>query len=301
MAKFIIYTYQFSPLLTLFDSVEESEAAMKRKNEVFEELFADFNSLCLTNGRGKASRRSLPLEGVNNKQFILFHLGDPKRVPLEKIVDGKFVNTSDTTSPHCMILIDNRKDIQRIYIEKKATAFQGNTDRIARFLQLNFNHLLSKKHLSMIIRHEYSERLFWEYVTTHAKKIKSIEFFIPYPNLPRVSDNVNEGLREIATDYNSNLKLRLEAPALGRIANLDPGDERLQSFAKTNARSGVPIKIEQEGIKGFIQCGKNVYQSIELPDKMSQLTEEDFKDHLFGDNMEYIANHLGNDVRPAAQ
>ena len=301
MAKFIIYTYQFSPLLTLFDSVEESEAAMKRKNEIFEELFADFNSLCLTNGRREVSKRSLPLEGVNNKQFILFHLGDPKRVPLEKIVDGKFVNTSDTTSPHCMILIDNRKDIQRIYIEKKATAFQGKTDRIARCLQLNFNKLLSKKHLSMIIRHEYSERSFWDYVTTRAKKIKSVEFFIPYPNLPRVSDNVNEYLKEIATDYNSNLKLRLEASVFGRIGDLNPSDERLQAFAKTNARSGVPIKIGEEGVKGLIHCGKNVYQSVELPDQMSQLKAEDFQGDLFGNNMEYIASLLHNDVRPAAQ
>lgn len=300
MAKFIIYTYQFSPLLTLFDTVEESTAAMERKNELFEELFTDFKSLRITQGEGSA-KRTYPLEGVNNKQFILFHIGDPKRVPLHKIVDGKFVDTSDTTSPHCMVLIDNRKDVQRIYIEKKMSAFRGKTDRIAKILQENFNVLLAEKHLRLDIGNEYREQVFWNYISMHAKEIQSIEFFIPYPNLPRVSEYVEEVLNEMQVDYNCSLNVRMNAPGNGRMSLPDQSDKRMRYFVTADARSGVPIKVKRYGERGFSECGKNVYQSMDLPDNVSQLKEDDFNSSQREATIKDLINLLGEDVRPAAQ
>lgn len=300
MAKFIIYTYQFSPLLTLFDTVEESTAAMERKNEIFEELFTDFKSLRITQGEGSA-KRTYPLEGVNNKQFILFHIGDPKRVPLHKIVDGKFVDTSDTTSPHCMVLIDNRKDVQRIYIEKKMSAFRGKTDRIAKILQENFNVLLAEKHLRLDIGNEYREQVFWNYISMHAKEIQSIEFFIPYPNLPRVSEYVEEVLNEMQVDYNCSLNVRMNAPGNGRMSLPDQSDKRMRYFVTADARSGVPIKVKRYGERGFSECGKNVYQSMDLPDNVSQLKEDDFNSSQREATIAYLTNLLKEDARPAAQ
>ena len=300
MAKFIIYTYQFSPLLTLFNSEEESTAAMERKNEVFEELFTDFESLRITQGEG-AAKRVYPLEGVNNKQFILFHIGDPKRVPLHKIVDGKFVDTSDTTSPHCMVLIDNRKDVQRIYIEKKMSAFRGKTDRVAKILQNRFNALLYDKHLRLDIGNEYREQVFWNYISMHAEEIQSIEFFLPYPNLPRVSENVEEVLNEMQVDYNCSLNVRMNALGNGRMSLPNQSDKRMRYFVTADARSGVPIKVKRYGERGFSECGKHVYQSVDLPDDVSQLKEEDFKGSRGEATTRNLKNLLGEDVRPAAQ
>lgn len=300
MAKFIIYTYQFSPLLTLFDTVEESTAAMEQKNEIFEELFTDFKSLRITQGEGSA-KRTYPLEGVNNKQFILFHIGDPKRVPLHKIVDGKFVDTSDTTSPHCMVLIDNRKDVQRIYIEKKMSAFRGKTDRVAQILQDNFNALLAEKHLRLDIGNEYREQVFWNFISMHAEEIRSIEFFIPYPNLPRVSDNVAEVFKEMQVDYNCSMNVRMNAPGNGRMSLPNQSDKRMRYFVTADARGGVPIKVKLDGQRGICECGKNVHQSVDLPDKVSQLKAEDFNESQIKAIIAYLISLLNVDVRPAAQ
>lgn len=300
MTKFIIYTYQFSPLLTIFDTVEESTAAMQRKNEIFEELFTDFKSLRITQGEG-AAKRVYPLEGVNNKQFILFHIGDPKKVPLHKIVDGKFVDTSDTTSPHCMVLIDNRKDVQRIYIEKKMSAFRGKTDRVAKILQENFNILLTEKHLRMDIGNEYREQVFWSFISLHEKDIRSIEFFLPYPNLPRVSDNVAEVLKEMQVDYNCSMNVRMNAPENGRMSLPNQSDKRMRYFVTADAIGGVPIKVKLDGQRGFSECGKHVYKSVDLPDNVSQLKEEDFNSSQREATIAYLINLLKGDVRPVAQ
>lgn len=308
MARFIIYTYQFGPIVPGPDSIHfpldfNPNEIMAKKNELFEGLFADFNTLCLWDGK-ESEELPLPLEGIINKQFISFHLGDPKKVPLEKIVDGKFVKTFDTTSPHCMILIDNRKDIQRIYIEKKKAAFGGNTERIAKILEYSFNAKLRNEHLYMEIGHEYSENTFWDYIKSKPLGIKSIRFYIPYPNLSRVSDavlRVDENIVQLNKRHNSQTLLQMDAAEGGILAGLTPDNPDIQGLLSSNARAGKYVPVQPVGQKSYTLCGKRSPLSVDLPDKMSQLTAEDFKDHLFGDNMEYIASLLGNDVRPVAQ
>ena len=308
MAKFILYTYQFGPIVPGPESIPypldfNPDEIMAKKNELFEGLFADFNALCLRDGK-ESEEQPLPLEGANNKQFIIFHLGDPKKVSLHKNVNGKFVKTFDTTSPHCMILIDNRKDIQRIYIEKKKAAFGGNTDRIARILEHGFNAKLRNEHLYMEIGHEYSENAFWDYIKSKPLGIKSIRFYIPYPNLPRVSDavlRVDENIVQLNKRHNSQALLQMDAAEGGILAGLTPENADIQGLLSSNARAGKYVPVQPVGQKSYTLCGKKSHLSVDLPDKMSQLTAEDFKDHLFGDNMEYIANHLSNDVHPAAQ
>lgn len=306
MAKFILYTYQFGPIVPGPDSLPfkvdfNTEEVMAKKNELFERLFADFNALCLRDGK---ELEDLPLEGANNKQFIIFHLGDPKKVSLDKNVNGKFVKSFDTTSPHCMILIDNRKDVQRIYIEKKRAAFGGNTDRIAKILQSSFNTKLRNEHLYIEIGHEYSENAFWKFIKSKPLGIKSIRFYIPYPNLPRISDqvlDVDEKLVQLNKRHNSQTLLQMDAAKDGILAGLDPEDPTLQRLLKASARSGKYVPVKPVGQKGYTLCGKKSHLSVELPDKISQLKAEDFKGDLFGNNIEYIADLLGEDIRPVAQ
>ena len=93
----------------------------------------------------------------------------------------------------------------------------------------------------------------------------------------------------------------MDAAKDGILAGLDPEDPILQRLLKASARSGKYVPVKPVGQKGYTLCGKKSHLSVELPDKISQLKAEDFKGDLFGNNIEYIADLLGEDIRPVAQ
>lgn len=298
MAKFIVYTYQFGPIVpekqTLPFEPEtpiDTDALMARKGEIFEQIFADFKRVRIFEGK-ESDPKMLPIEGVNNKRLILFHLGDPKRIPLVTISEeGKFVNSSAPSAPHCLIIIDNRKDVQRIYIEKKQAAFNANTDRIAKALERSFNCQLRKEHLYMKINHEYSSTAFWDFIKSHECGIKSLIFQIPYPNLPRVSDYI-----KVLKDLNKSLKcetiLKLDAAKEGILSGVTRENPHINGLVEASAQSGATISVKGAGDKNYTLCGKKDRKCVELDNSFSGLTQEDFSNNLFNDSYERLARFL---------
>lgn len=298
MAKFIVYTYQFGPIVpekhTLPFEPEtpiDTDALMARKGEIFEQIFADFKRVHIFEGR-KSYPKMLPIEGVNNKQFIIFHLGDPKRIHLETISEeGRFVHSFAASAPHCLIIIDNRKDVQRIYIEKKRGAFNANTDRIAENLEGSFNCQLRKEHLYMKINHEYSSTAFWDFIQSHECGIKSLIFQIPYPNLPRVSDYIKI-LKELNKSLKCETRLKLEAAKGGILSGVTRENPHINGLVEASAHSGATISVKGAGDKNYTPCGKKDRKWVELGNDFSRLTQENFSSGLFNDSLERLASVL---------
>lgn len=299
MAKFIVYTYQFGPIVPEEQMLPfepetpiDADALMARKGEIFEQIFADFKRVRIFEGK-ESEPKMLPIEGVNNKQFILFHLGDPKQIALEEISEeGKFVHSSAPSAPHCLIIIDNRKDVQRIYIEKKRAAFNANTDSIAKILERSFNCQLRKEHLYMKINHEYSSTAFWKFIRSRPHGIKSIIFKIPYPNLPRVSDNVEELLKKLNKSANSDATLKLEAAKKSILSGVTPDNPYINGLVEASAQSGAVISVKGAGDGGYTQCGKKEHKKMDLPERISNLSQEDFRGGLFNNTSDALASLL---------
>ena len=299
MAKFIVYTYQFGPIVPDKQMLPfepetpiDADALMARKGEIFEQIFADFKRVRIFEGK-ESEPKMLPIEGANNKQFILFHLGDPKQIDLEEISEeGKFVHSSAPSAPHCLIIIDNRKDVQRIYIEKKRAAFNANTDSIAQILERSFNSQLRKEHLYMKINHEYSSTAFWKFIQSRPHGIKSIIFKIPYPNLGRISDT-RRLLAEVNRSVNSDATLKLEAAKRGILSGVTPDNPYISGLVEASAQSGAIISVKGAGDKGYTKCGEKEHKNMDLPERISNLTQEDFSNgNLFNDTSDALASLL---------
>lgn len=299
MAKFIVYTYQFGPIVPDKQMLPfepetpiDADALMARKGEIFEQIFADFKRVRIFEGK-ESEPKMLPIEGVNNKQFILFHLGDPKQIALEEISEeGKFVHSSAPSVPHCLIIIDNRKDVQRIYIEKKRAAFNANTDSIAKILERSFNCQLRKEHLYMKINHEYSSTAFWNFIQSRPHGIKSIIFKIPYPNLARVSDTVQE-LLKVNKSVNCDAILKLEAAKESILSGVTPDNPYINGLVEASSQSGAIISVKGAGDRGYTKCGKKEHKKMDLPEGISNLTQENFSNgNLFNDTSDALASLL---------
>lgn len=298
MAKFFVYTYQFGPIVpeeqTLPFEPEtpiDADALMARKGEIFEQIFADFKRVRIFEGR-ESDPKVLPIEGVNNKRFIIFHLGDPKQIHLDTISEeGRFVHSSALSVPHCLIIIDNRKDVQRIYIEKKRGAFNANTDRIAETLERSFNCQLRKEHLYMKINHEYSSTAFWNFIRSRQHGIKSLIFQIPYPNLPRVSDYIKI-LQELNKSLKCETRLKLDAAKGGILSEVTRENPHINGLVEASAQSGATISVKGAGDKNYTSCGKRDRKWVELDNSFSRFTKEDFRNDLFNDSLERLASVL---------
>lgn len=304
MINFRDYTYQFGPIVPGPNSLPfpmdfDPDEVMKRKNEIFEALFADLDALEIY--PAKDSTVPLPIEAVHNKNIIMFKLGDPRQVTLIKKEGKRFQDKPDTTSPHCMIILDNRHNEQRILIQCKRNVFNGNTDKIAAMLQLSFNRKLSKEHLYMEIGHEYPPVVFWNYIKSQPQGIKSIRLCIPFPNLPRVSDevdNVDEIFEKMNNDYHSSMVIQIDAAEGGILTGLDENDPRLQYFLAANAKCGKYALVKAAGRKSYYECGKKDHMTQQLDDRIAKMTANDFAGELWSTTYSYVAEQIKDPGHP---
>ena len=182
--------------------------------------------------------------------------------------------------------------MQRIYIEKKRAAFNANTDSIAKILERSFNCQLRKEHLYMKINHEYSSTAFWKFIQSRPHGIKSIIFKIPYPNLGRISDT-RRLLAEVNRSVNSDATLKLEAAKRGILSGVTPDNPYISGLVEASAQSGAIISVKGAGDKGYTKCGEKEHKNMDLPERISNLTQEDFSNgNLFNDTSDALASLL---------
>lgn len=287
MAKYILYTYQFAPLIgensdypKLFeDAVEESpEIIMHAKQGVFTNLLKKDSELVFTCSDQTYSHKILlnfngiiTLRIANNKKFIQEQDFKLKEIP---------------NHPSCMVIVDNREGFQTIAIEKNSSF--PSTDTVARIMKASFNAYLRPYRLYVDIRRRLEENSFWQLVDRYPDGIKKIRFYFAYPNLPRVSDNVEEVFRELALQFNANTQFELTAIE-GQTLNLDKEDKRLASMIKASSDSGLPVKVLPAKKKSaWVSSGSGSFVSTTFPDAISEASE----DELFHNQYEYLAEEM---------
>lgn len=137
MSKFILYTYQFSPLqekkeISLFEDdmkVLTKEELMEQKQNIFSAFFQEGSTLLFKKQSKKFAHKII----LNKDNIIVFRLANNKKLYLEE----SFQKQEYRYYPSCLIIVDNRKDIQHIAIEEDKTAF-SDTDTVKKILNLTF-------------------------------------------------------------------------------------------------------------------------------------------------------------------
>lgn len=305
MTNFTVYTFQFGPIVPAPGDLQfpiefDPDKVMENKNETFEKLFEDLDNLAIY--ETKDSTTPLPIEAVRNKEIIMFYLGDPTPITIVK-KDGKvFYNKQDTTNPYCMVIIDNRSTMQRIFIQGKKGVFNSNTDRIAEMLQRSFNRVLSKDHLYIEIGHEYPPVAFWNYIKSQPQGIKSVKLWIPFPNLPRVAetvDQVDDVFEKMNSDFHSSMMIQIDAAEGGILTGLDENDPRLKYFLEANAKCGKYAMVKAAGRRAYYPCGKKDHLSQPMDDKVAGYKANDFNGDMFGDEYKFLLEQIADQTRLA--
>lgn len=287
MASFKIYTYQFTPLVgdvseveeTLFnDSVLTAESVMANKQASLQSLFDNESTFTFLVGNQLFRHQVL----LNYNGIILLRIANNKKLRQEE----DFCVHELVNQPSCKVIIDNRGGCQTIAIQNLPSAF-ANPDQVARIMQQSFNVSLKRSGLAIDIRARIEETSFWRIIDSHPDGIKSIQFDIPYPNLPRVSDNVDALLKEVCRELEANTRFEINA-LQGQTLKLEKTSKLLEGLVKVSSISGHPIKLLPFGPKPrWISTGTGSAVWSEIKDD-----DLSCDGSLFDDNYEKIAEKM---------
>ena len=175
MSKYILYTYQFSPLQkktesNMFESNKEvltQDELMVQKQDIFGAFFRETFTPLFKKQNKKFDHKII----LNENNIIVFRLANNKKLYLEE----SFHKQEYRYSPSCLIIIDNRKDVQRIAIEEDKVAF-SDTNAVKQILLFSFKRYLNNKGLDITIQRDYEQVEFWNIIHTYKQKIEMVRF-----------------------------------------------------------------------------------------------------------------------------
>ncbi len=166
-------------------------------------------------------------------------------------VENDFKVTTQDNHPSCLVIIDNRKDRQIIAIqdEGKKSAF-GKKPSLADIIETTLRKALQGYRLTLDVTPKYHISEFWQVVNTsmELKGIESVDFPFAYPNLPQISNMVDDYMNEVARRTNSEPTLHLQGQNKESV-KLDRKDLWLLDAIRACAASGRPILIKPKGSK----------------------------------------------------
>lgn len=290
MATFVIYTYQFAPVMHPVEGMEytcEERASinesLNRKQEILSSYLDEGSELEFRNGEEHYNHKWL----ARQDGIYVFRIANNKNTTVET----DFVEQEVKNNPSCVVIIDNRHNRQVIAIQRTSKAWT-NTNDVAAILRQSFNVLLRPKfRIQLSIDAKYHTHEFWEVVGRYYKGIKRVTFTFPYPNLPQISDMVGDFYRQVALETDSEPSTTLTALPNQTTVKLDKGSLLLANMINACAASGKPIKITPVGRKE-IRLGEDGL----VEEKMSDvaLKKLDDRNDLFKAKWAIIVEFLNN-------
>ena len=284
MSTFVVYTYQFAPKVKDLEQYSElfpdkdvsPDKIMEKKQETFQSLFDEGSAFTFTVGNETFNHRIL----LNAGGIIMLKIANNKKILHEE----NFVVKSIDDQPSSIVIIDNRKDCQSIAIQDKRSSF-SSTDQIAGIMKRSFNAVLWRRLLVVDIRRRLEEKSFWQLVGHYPSGIKAVRFGIPYPNLPRVSDNVRDLFKDMAKEFGANSKYEIDAIE-GQSLRLNESNEYLRELVHVSSESGNDIMVQPVGSgRRWVSTGTTSKVVIDVPDYLFKTAEG----KLFDDRFERIA------------
>lgn len=206
MANFVIFTYEFGKIKNaqepeLFPDDTNVEENFQNKQEIFSNILEDETNL----------RFSYEDKSLNYLQVLHYMDIIILRIANHKIKKGElnFSEVQFDSYPSCMVIIDNRKDIQHIAIQKRPEAF-SNPDILANIIKETLNRELYSYGLTLDINHKTFVSGFWNIAERLNYKIDRMEINFPPINLPRIT-NLIRGIADQSEMLNGRAKTSFEA------------------------------------------------------------------------------------------
>ena len=268
MSTFVVYSYQFSPsfkndMPSLFveDTINHQEV-WDNKQMYFDRVFKGAISYSYR-GAYYASELLYDENGL-----IVFKLANNKHI----VQESGFVPKKLEHKPSCLVLIDNRTNVQNIYIEKNEYSF-SDTAVVANILAKTYNTCLQHLGLVIVIQKRFKASEFWSIVDSAEKGINMVRFSIQYPNLPEVRAKIDAMLSDTSKEFHSKeTKIEFNAGD-GEVLNLSKDSERIKDLVQASAETGNDITLKINGLRHYKKVGDTT-ETVEIDNLEGSLSSD---------------------------
>ena len=251
MASYILYTYQFAPIINdganLFQPTPDIEQRMESKQTYLQEIILNANFKFNSKREGVFEHQLR----YNSNGIIILKLANNKQLSLEE----NFKKKKHHYSPSCFVIIDNRQDVQHIAIEDDPTAF-STTDVVRNIMEYSLKKALKTYGLTISIKKEYQKTEFWQLLEQYPKGISMVRFHFSYPNLPRVSESINaliSNQSKITNSKSTTFELKSSDSEQLLLSN---DNEELNGLVNASADSGNVITLKAKGLRRYVKTVK---------------------------------------------
>lgn len=268
MSTFVVYSYQFSPSFkddssSLF--VEEAinpQEIWNNKQKYFDRIFEE----SLNYSYRGANYDSELL--YNENGIIVFKLANNKHI----VQEAGFVPKKLVHKPSCQVLIDNRTNVQNIYIEKNEYSF-SDTAVVSKILSKTYNACLQHLGLVIVIQKRFKASEFWSIIDSAEKGVDMVRFSFQYPNLPEVRAKIDTMISEASKELRSKeTKIEFNAGE-GEVLNLSKDSERVKDLVNASAETGNDITIKLNGCRYFKKVGDTT-ETVEIDNLEASLSSD---------------------------
>ncbi len=253
---FNIFRYQILPLeqspqLSLFSDNISLEDLKKQKNNYFAEALGSLKKF-------EYSRSEIAHKVIyHSSDFSILKIGHQK---ILKITDKNFDQKPVDDWTPISVLINNKPEIQKIFIEKNTKVF-ANTNTVASFLERNLSHFLKKFHLGIFIEPMFGKEDFWEIINRYPKSLTRLTFNLVSPNLANISGALKLDLPKLNEETNTNkTKLELNSPKTSYLT-IKPENEMIESLLDYSSEGGGEVTMKVKGIRKNITMSESVQET----------------------------------------
>ncbi|MBO5467475.1 MAG: hypothetical protein J6A02_08560 [Prevotella sp.] len=296
---FQLYNYQFGkivknePELSFVGEPTKKKLAdefFSRRQEVLQEIFEnDYNHI-----ENKEIKFIYPgiIHEYTHKHLIkptdgiiIMRIGKKKKITR---TTREFKTVVEDNYPNCIVIIDNRKGIQRMAIEVKPSAF--NPSHLSNIINYTLNNILKQNCLHIDFMHLQNAKHFWAIVNdkeTYKDGFYRIKFHLPHLNLERINKKLNSLTTKLRNSFDSDLECSLTANKGGSL-NFDPNDtsqkEQIEFMMEDLGGNSI-ILYSNNNKKKKIDVGKKSFRYTYVSTTtINQLVEDSSGNNLFGSN-----------------
>ena len=229
-----------------------AESALEKKNEIFEKAIWGLPFLIGPRRRVGTGKIILKKNQASEAGRFLLKIGCEKRanMPDENLQDKEL-----SYFPYVYAFFDNRPDKQVLAVQHNQQVF-FDPHVVADILQKSANMGLSEVNLECSILPQFEEKEFWNFVSSHKKKIKRLQFLVVAPNLPRISASIPEELNELQKSIHSqSAKIDFQSLKDSHLT-VERDNEAIAGLAKAAAAGGGEIKAVLKGFKKLVNMKK---------------------------------------------
>lgn len=285
MSTYSIFTYQFQRIKKgaeptfEFDnqpSVSCTDEDWELRQELFGRLFEgkDFNGEEVKFRRGD----TLYIHEVlyNKLGIIVMKFANPKKRRINNI---QLRESEIDDYPWCYVIWDNRAGIQRLLVERKASAWPNTktrrgTKRVAELLAGNIDVWMAQKgmHFEVGDGPTYPRSTFWEVIDKHPEGFSRVHFSYPPLNLGRLlnlADNVDAIRYETGGGFDADLK----APKDG-VLTLLKENPQTASLVDLSSAGGFEVRAYTKGGHTYVSISGDDEKNpvvAEVPDGLLPL------------------------------